>query len=178
MKDIDTIDISQIKDLTNLEYLGLGNVKVKNFQMINNFINLTNFSPTRTVTEQDMNTLINLKKLERLSLRNNTFITNIDFILNFPNMKELFLNNTSIKDISVLKKLPKLTILNISGTQVTDASGIMANTDVHPEYLTFTASNTPLRWCSPKNTQEIIDGKSCYEKDGTLKPFWKRWLGL
>ncbi|WP_323807952.1 leucine-rich repeat domain-containing protein [Halarcobacter ebronensis] len=178
MKDIDTIDISQIKDLTNLEYLGLGNVKVKNFQMINNFINLTNFSPPRSITVEDMGTLTNLKKLKRLDLDSAKFITNIDFILNFPNIEHLFLNKTNIKDISVLKKLPKLTILNISGTQVTDASGIMANTDIDPKYLTFTASNTQLRWCSPKNSQDIIDGKSCFEKDGTLKPFWKRWLGL
>ncbi|RXJ82701.1 leucine-rich repeat domain-containing protein [Arcobacter sp. F2176] len=178
IKNIDTIDISQIKDLTNLEFLVLGGIKVKNFHMINNFKNLIVFLPPKTTTMQDMNSLTNLKKLERLSLRNNKFITNVDFILNFPNMQELFINNTRIKDISVLKKLSKLTILNISGTQVTDASGVMADTDRDPKYLTFTASNTPLRWCSPKNTQDIRDRKSCFEKDGTLKTFWKRWLGL
>jgi internalin A len=179
IENIETVDISQIQDLKNLEFLLLGGIKVKNFHLINNFENLMVFFPPKTTTIQDMSLLTNLKKLERLNFKNNKFITNIDFILNFQNMKELFLNNTSIKDISILKKLPKLTILNISGTQVTDASGIMANTDIDPKYLTFTASNTPLRWCSPKDSEDIIEGKSCFKKDGkTLKPFWKRWLGL
>lgn len=179
MKNTETVDISQIKDLTNLKFLSLGSIKIKNLHLINNFINLEFFNTPSSITMEDMNTLTNLKKLKRLDLGDAKFITNIDFILNFPNMKDLFLNNTSIKDISVLKKLPKLTILNISGTQVTDASGVMANTDIDPKYLTFTADNTPLRWCSPKNTQDILEGKSCFEKDGkTLKPFWKRWFGL
>ncbi|RXJ90073.1 hypothetical protein CRV00_13990, partial [Malaciobacter molluscorum] len=132
MDNIDTIDISQIKDLRNLEYLGLGRLKIKNFHLINNFTNLTNFSPPRTITEENMNLLVNLKKLERLRLSNNKHIRNIDFILNFPNMQELFLNKTNIKDISTLKKLPKLTILDISNTQVTDASGVLSNTNVDP----------------------------------------------
>ncbi|QFR50371.1 leucine-rich repeat domain-containing protein [Sulfurimonas lithotrophica] len=178
IENIETVDISQIKDLKNLEFLVLRGIKVKNFHLINNFENLMVFFPPKTTTIQDMSLLTNLKKLKRLDLDDAKLITNLDFILNFPNMQELFLENTSIKDISILKKLSNLTILNISNTKVTDASGIMANTAVNPMYLVFRARNTPLRWCSPKNTQDIRNGKSCFEKDGTLKPFYKRWLGL
>ncbi len=176
LKNIDTIDISQIKDLTNLEYLGLGDLKIKNFHLINNFINLESFNTPRSITVQDMNSLTKLKKLTRLDLGDAKFITNIDFILNFPNMKHLFLNNTSIKDISILKKLPHLNILNVSGTQVTDASDIMTP---NRKYLVFRADNTPLKWCSPQNSKDVEEGKSCFEKDGkTLKPWWKRIIGL
>ncbi|MCP4969273.1 MAG: leucine-rich repeat domain-containing protein [Arcobacter sp.] len=123
-----------------------------------------------------MNSLKNLKKLKRLRLSKNKFITNIDFILNFQNMQELFLNNTNIKDISILKKLPHLNILDISATQVTDASDIMTP---NRKYLVFRADNTPLKWCSPKNSKDVEEGKSCFEKDGkTLKPWWKRIIGL
>jgi Leucine-rich repeat (LRR) protein len=172
------INIQQIKDLVNLEYLGILFAETKNFYLINNFTKLTHFNPDDSVTNKDMNSLTNLKELKRLDLDDAKFITNIDFVLNFPNMQELFLNKTNIKDISVLKKLSNLTILNISNTQVTDASGIMVNTDVNPMYLVFRADNTPLKWCSPKNTQDIRNGKSCFNEDGTLKPFYKRWLGL
>mgnify|MGYP001773748273 FL=1 len=179
MKNTDTIDISQIKDLTNLEFLSLGDIKIKNFHVLNNFKNLTFFSPPKSVTVEDMKMLIDLKKLKTLSLDNNKHITNIDFLLNFPNIEQLSLRNTSIKDISVLKKIPRLITLDISDTQVTDASGILTNTDVNPMYLLFKARNTPLKICSPKNTKDIREGKSCFEKDGkTLKPWWKRWLGL
>jgi len=79
--------------------------------------------------------------------------------------------------ISTLKKLPKLTILDISNPQVTDARGILSNTNVDPKYLAFSADNTPLKICSPKNTKDIREGKSCFEKDGkTLKSWWKRCL--
>lgn len=174
MKNIHTIDISQIKDLVNLEFLGLGNIKIKNFCMINKFKNLKSFFAPNSTTNQDLNCITNLKKLSRLRLKN-AQITNIDFISNFPNMKHLFLNQTNIEDISVLRKLSFLTIVDISDTKVTDASNIMPP---DRKNLVFTANDTSLIACSPKNTNDLKEGKSCFNKGGTLKPFWKRWLGL
>jgi Leucine-rich repeat (LRR) protein len=179
-------DITQIKDLINLEYLSVLHVKIKNFFNINNLLNLKRFIPPTTVTVQDMSSLKNLKKLESLDLSNNKSITNIDFVVNFPELSSLDINNTNVENIDILKNVQSLKYLDIRNTKVTDASAITGRQNfVLSSYsaifidLPFTRFDTaPLKWCSPKNTQDVKNGKSCYEKDGTLKPFWKRWLGL
>lgn len=187
MKNIDTIDISQIKDLINLEYLSLGDLKVKNFNMINNFINLTSFRPPRTTILEDISSLTNLKKLERLDLGNAKFITNIDFVVNFSKLSSLSIDNTNVENIDILKNVQTLKYLNIKNTKVRDASAITGRQDFTLsayDAIFFNSPFTrfeeaPLRWCSPKNSKDVKEGKSCFEKDGkTLKPWWKRMLGI
>lgn len=167
------INIKQIKDLKNLKYLGTLFAKAKNFCLINNFTKLKSFSPSDNVTSEDLSCLTKLKKLDRLSLKDSK-ITNLDFIVNFPELKDLFINDTKITNIDILKKVPKLEILNISNTKITDASAITGKDND----FTFSSDGAPLKRCSPKNSEDIKNGKSCYEKDGSLKVFWKRWLGV
>ena len=154
--------------------------------MINNFINLKRFSPYRNITLEDMNLLTKLKKLEGLNLSNNKFITNIDFVINFPKLRSLSIDNTNVENIDILKNVQTLKYLNIKNTKVSDASAITGKQDFilrAYDAIFFNSPFTrfeeaPLRWCSPKNSKDIEEGKSCFEKDGTLKVFWKRWLGL
>lgn len=169
---VDTLDIAQIKDLKSLEYLGLLNLKIKNFCLINNFTTLMRFSPPSYTTSKDLQCLTELTNLEKLRL-DNTAVTGIEFVLNFPKLKRLFLSNTQVKDISVLAKVHTLTNLSIKNTKVRDASVLAGR-----QGLIFLARDTPLKMCSPKNTEDVENGKSCFEKDGTLKPLWKRWLGI
>lgn len=185
-KSNNIIDIKQIKDLTNLEYLGILFAKTENFCLINNFTKLTHFNPDDSVTSKEMTCLKNLKELKNLDLSDDKFITNIDFVVNFPKLSSLSIDNTNVKNIDILKNVQTLKYLNIINTKVTDASVITGRQDfvLSSYYAIFFNSPftrfdaAPLKWCSPKNTQDIRDGKSCYEKDGTLKPLYKRWLGL
>ncbi|PHO17749.1 hypothetical protein CPU12_09150 [Malaciobacter molluscorum LMG 25693] len=68
-------------------------------------------------------------------------------------MKWLGLDSTKVDDISILKPLlPTLKEVRLGITEV--------------------------KRCSAKNVKELIKGKSCLNKDGTPKVFWKQWLGL
>ena len=175
-------DASEIKDLRNLKYLGLGHIKIKNFCMMNNFINLERFSPTNTTTNEDLNCLTKLKNLDILRLNDNTQITNIDFVLNFPKLGSLSIHNTKVRNIDILKDVHTLKYLGIKDTPIKDVSVLAGRQNFTLNAYESPFIDTPflsnLTWCSPKNTQDLRDGKSCLNKDGTLKPFWKRIFGL
>jgi len=161
-----TLDIVQIKNLINLESLELNGLL-----KINNFINLKEFIPADRITHEDLTNLTLLKNLRILDLED-TKIINIDFIEKILNIKKLNISNTKVQNVDILKNILTLRSFDLSNTRISDIRVLSGRKD-----LKLITKDTSLKICSPKNTKDVKEGKSCYEKDGTLKPFWKRWLG-
>ena len=161
-----TLDIVQIKNLINLESLELNGLL-----KINNFINLKEFIPADRITHEDLTNLTLLKNLRILDLED-TKIINIDFIEKNLNIKKLNISNTKVQNVDILKNILTLRSFDLSNTRISDISVLSGRKD-----LKLITKDTSLKICSPKNTKDVKEGKSCYEKDGTLKLFWKRWLG-
>lgn len=158
-----------IGHLSNLETLYINRTNNKDICSLNSLVNLKRLSFSKN-NISDISCLNSLINLEYLTITDNP-IENISVVSNYLKLSSVNLSNTPIDDISVLKDLKEIKTVIVNDTQVTDASPLSG------KYMSiFSAQNTPLRWCSPKTGQEIIDGVSCYEIDGTLKPWWKRLL--
>jgi len=168
----DQTDIFEtIGSLNNLETLYINRTDNLNLCDLNSLTSLKRLSMSANDIS-DISCLKSLKNLEYLTLQNNP-IDDISVLSNYSKLSSVDLRDTSIKDIRVLKDLKKIDTVIIDDTQVKDASPLSG------KYMSiFSAENTPLRWCSPKTGQEIIDGVSCFEKDGTEKSWFKRMFKL
>jgi len=151
-----TIDICQIKNLSNLEFLTIVSGGIRNIDCLTNYPNLI------SLTLKDMQ------------------LKDISVVANYSKLKYLTLKNVPVKDISMIKDLKVFRSIGLVNTKVEDVSVLtyMENNgrDISIGYGGL--KSNPLVRCSPKNEDDISVGKSCYEKNGELKSFWKRWLGL
>lgn len=191
MYRVNPIDATPLKSLKNLKSFSWSDTNTS-ISVISGLHQLESLYLHRI--NKDICSLNSLKKLKRLLLaQNNTTnisclknltnlthleiqddpIKNISVVSNYKELEIIDIQNTLVEDISVLKPLKHIVVVNINNTRVTDASPLSGK-----NMSIFRAEGTPLRWCSPKTGQEIIDGVSCYEKDGTLKPWWKRLFRL
>lgn len=197
-KDVDITPIGNITSLTDLSIYG-GN---KN-EILNNLINLGYLRISR-MNINSLCQLNNLKSVERLYLYSNN-LKSLECIENFENLEYLEIEKNEIVDLTPLIKMDKLKTFAIYNAPVEDLSPLsklknlksvkFSNTKV--KYLSPLAEsktiefaedgnerfieeyfNRSLAGCSAKSMQEVREGKSCFEKDGTLKPFWKRVLGI
>ncbi len=151
-----SIDICHIKDLKKLDSLSLEGGNISNIDCLKNLSNITYLSLEK-MPLKDLSVLKNFKNLEFLSLKDIP-VESIDSIESLKKLKIIGLVNTNVKDISVLTK--------------------MANNGNKVSINRTQFRNNPLIRCSPKNDIDIEKGKSCFEKDGTLKSWWKRMLGI
>ena len=162
--------ISVISGLHQLESLYLHRIN-KDICSLNSLKKLKRLLLAQNKTT-NISCLKNLTNLTHLEIQDDP-IKNISVVSNYKELEIIDIQNTLVEDISVLKPLKHIVVVNINNTRVTDASPLSGK-----NMSIFRAEGTPLRWCSPKTGQEIIDGVSCYEKDGTLKPWWKRLFRL
>ena len=198
----DTVDITPIARIKTLENLSLFNGK--NSQVLNSLTNIKILS----LTSIDIPSLCNLnalQSLERLSLFNNN-LKSLECIDEFPNLKEVRIERSPItdltplvnahsiekfhfhdmpvEDISPLAKMKNLRSVLFSKTKIKYLSPLKESKSIQfaedlSEMFIEEYFNRSLASCSPKSMKEVREGKSCFEEDGkTLKPFWKRWLGL
>ncbi|RXJ65837.1 hypothetical protein CRV08_14340 [Halarcobacter ebronensis] len=196
--DTDLKYIGKIKTLENLS-LFYG----KNVHALNNLINLKKLT-LLSVNIQSLCDLKDLQSLEQLTLFDNN-LTSLECIDQFPNLKKLRIERSPItdltplihadsikefhfyempvEDISPLAKMKNLRSVLFSKTKIKYLSPLKESKSI--EFAEDTREkfieeyfNRTLAHCSPKSMKEVREGKSCFEKDGTLKPFYKRWLGL
>lgn len=159
-----------LKNLTNLETLSIDGV-TNNICYISKLKNLKSLYLSHTETK-DISCLSPLKKLKSFKL-SNLPVKDISVISNFTNLEDIQIKEAPVEDISVLKALKHLRSVRITHTKITDASPISSK-----QLDNFDAYKSPLRWCSPKTWEDVIEGVSCYEKDGTEKSWWKRLLRM
>ena len=107
-----------------------------------------------------------------LKLSKQSLLENISALKALKKLTLLELDKVNVNDISALKDLQKLKHLTLYYTKVTDLNKLSGKN------IKLNALGNDLRWCSPQDRSDIIDGMSCYEKDGTLKSWWKRLLRL
>jgi Leucine-rich repeat (LRR) protein len=120
---------------------------------------------------KDVCSLAGLRKLNNLYLIKSG-IRDISCLKGLKELVDVNLRGNPITSISELAPLPKLMNLSIEDTLIEDLSAFTGN----PNAYIFETSGTPLRWCSPKNASDIKKGVSCFNADGTEKPWWKRLL--
>ncbi|WP_171017868.1 leucine-rich repeat domain-containing protein [Aliarcobacter thereius] len=170
--DIEELDISSLPKLKNLKRLFFG-VNPKNICVLNSLTQLEELTIiSKGIT--DISCLDKLRNLKNLELYSNS-IENIDVLKNYKKLKILKIEDTQIKNLDALKDLENLhTVYVKRNSKLEDTSAIS-----YKELGNYEAYDNPkLKWCSPKTYDDMINHKSCYEKDGTLKPFWKRWFGI
>lgn len=147
-----TIDVAeplgdQLKDLQNLQSLVI-------------------YGPVN-----DVCSLNSLKKLTTLYLIKSG-IRDISCLKDLKELGNIALTGNPITSIAELAPLPKLRNLSIEDTLIEDLSALTGN----PNAYIFETDGAPLRWCSPKTASDIKKGVSCFNADGTEKPWWKRVL--
>lgn len=120
----DINDISFLKDLNNLEDLGLQeNENLTDISLLTNMRSLKELDLIKTGV-YDISILNNLEKLEKIIL-NDTNVEDVSALAELPNLNSIFLANTKVKDISMLADLPKLEMLNVYNTDVEDVSAFI-----------------------------------------------------
>jgi len=165
---INNRDISVVKNFKKLKSIMLIRNEIADICVFKDLINLERIYAGHTNTK-DISCLNKLTKIKRLIINDNP-IKDISVVKNFKDLIDLDISDTKVEDITVLKYNQKLKIIYMDNTNVTDASVLTG------KRLGFNVENTPLVRCSPSTYEELLAGKSCYEKDGTLKPWWKRWF--
>lgn len=166
------IDISSMANFKNLKMLFLG-VNPKNICVLNSLTQLEHLviQSREIIDISCLDKLINLKNLELYS----NSIENIDVLKNYKKLKILKIEDTQIKNLDALKDLENLhTVYVKRNSKLEDTSAIS-----YKELGNYEAYDNPkLKWCSPKTYDDMVNHKSCYEKDGTLKPFLKKVIGI
>ena len=105
-----------------------------------------------------------------LKLSKQSLLENISALKTLKELTLLELDQVNVNDISTLKDLQKLKHLTLYYTKVTDLSRLSGKN------IKLNALGNDFRWCSTQYRSDSTDGMSCYEKDGTLKSWWKRLL--
>jgi len=160
-------DISPLLNMIHLKglYCSEGNKNLKNLK------NLKFLSLYKTGLE-DISDIAYLKNLTEISIGDQPLLVDISEMKNLKNLTRVTLKNVNIDDVSALKDLPNLNTLTLINTKVKDLSVLSG------KKIKLDARGNNLRWCSPKAWSDLIDGVSCYEKDGTEKSWWKRLFRL
>lgn len=199
--DNDSVDLTPIGNIKTLENLYIYNGK--NVEVLNSLTNLKRLSLS-SVNINSLCDLKDLKLLEKLRLYNNN-LKSLECIDQFPNLKEFRIERSPITDLSPLIKADSITKFDFHNMPVEDISPLAKMKNLRAilfsktkiKYLSPLKESKSIKYaedlsekfieeyfnrslagCSPKNMEEVRVGKSCFEKDGTLKPFYKRWLGL
>ncbi len=196
------VDISPIRNIKTLERIFL--FGGKNYEVLNNLTNLKTSARINSIKINSLCKLNNLKSLKRLYLSSNNLkslkcienfesleyleiknnqITDLTPLIKLDSLMELVIRNNPIEDISPLAKMKKLNSFQFSDTKIKYLSPLGKSKTIKysedaSERFIEEYFNRSLSWCSPKNMKEVRAGITCFEKDGTLKVFWKRWLGI
>lgn len=123
------VDMTPLIDLTNLTYLHIGYNRISDLKPLKNLINLTflNLDQNRITDLRPLSTLTNLVNL---ALDDN-MISDLSPLSVLTKLKYLNLNdNKKIKDIKPLSGLVKLVFIDLHGNQVSDLSSLSKMTNM------------------------------------------------
>jgi internalin A len=122
---------------------------------------------------KDVCSFAGLKQLTSLYLVKSS-VSDISCLRDLKELAVINLRGNPIKSIAGLAPLPMLRNLHIEDTLIEDLSALTGN----PNMYLLDTDGAPLRWCSPKTAKDIKKSVSCFNADGTEKPWWKRALRL
>jgi internalin A len=159
--------LRQLKSLTRLN-IDVAEPMGNQLKDLQNLQSLVIYGPVK-----DVCSLNGLKKLTALYLVKSE-IRDISCLKDLKELVAITLQGNAIKSIAELAPLPMLRNLHIEDTLIEDLSALTGN----PIMYLLTTDGAPLRWCSPKTAKDIQKGVSCFNADGTEKPWWKRALRL
>ncbi|QKF81502.1 leucine-rich repeat domain-containing protein [Halarcobacter ebronensis] len=152
--------LCDIKDLQSLEQLTLFENNLKSLECIDQFPNLKKLRIERSLIT-DLTPLVNANSIEEFHFYEMP-VEDISPLAKMKNLRSILFSKTKIKYLSPLKESKSIQFAEDTREKFIE------------EYF-----NRSLAGCSPKSMKEVREGKSCFEADGkTLKPFWKRWLGI
>ncbi len=182
------IDISSLKD-TNIKELYISKVDIKNFKSISQIKSLqslkiekaliTDISPLKyleslqnlrliKIKVNDISPLKEIKNLKSLVIED-TPVTDISPLKYLESLQNLRLIKIKVNDISPLKEIKNLKSLVIEDTPITDISSLAGM-----QNLAIKIDSSKLKGCSPQDSEDIIKGISCYNKDGSKKKHTKK----
>jgi Leucine-rich repeat (LRR) protein len=162
-----SIDLTPIKNLTNIESLILIQTRIENLEPLSGLINLkrlyipeiglSSIEPLRglinlqdlTLSEAQISSLEPLKDLKNLKILNvnDTKITDLEPIKGLTQLQTLELCSTQVSDIEPIRNFTNMYNLDISGTKVTNIEPIKDLKNLH--YLSLVSTNVsdlePLR---------------------------------
>ena len=118
----------EIKRLTNLTWLDLGDNQITDITPLEKLTNLTNLS-LRVNQIANITPLEKLTNLENLILSDNQ-ITDITPLTKLTNLRDLFLDSNQITDITPLAQLTKLTQLWLDSNQITNITPLAQLTNL------------------------------------------------
>lgn len=172
-KNIKELDISAISNLDNLTDLAIIGINPKNICVLNKLTQLTVLKITGKAIK-DISCLTKLTNLKSIEL-NYSSIENIDALSNYKKLEYINIDDTLIKNLKGLKDLEHFhTVYIRRNKNLEDTSSVS-----YKKLGNFEAFDNPkLKWCAPKTYNDIVNQVSCYEKDGTLKSWWKRLLRI
>ncbi len=117
-------DISELYDMTQLEYLKLGENKINDIEPLKNLKDLGNLEMPNNLVE-DLSPLSKLEKLSVLNFDHNN-ISDLQPISNLSILHFLSLSENRIEDISPLLSLEKLQNVDISKNRIADVAKVKA----------------------------------------------------
>lgn len=168
---LDMKDLCKFKNSKKLKSLSLSNATLISLECIENFTNLEDLQ-IRRVNITDLSALQSLSKLKKITFED-VPVSDITPLAKLKSLESLTFHKTEIKYLSPLKESQSLEyVMNDSRYKFFTTRFLTGGLQMWAESL----SGRSLEYCSPIDIKEIKAGISCFEKDGTLKPWWKRML--
>ncbi len=171
---LDMKDFCKFKNSSEIKDLWLSsNHNLASLQCIDNFKNLETLTIERAKIT-DLSLLKDLPKLKKLTLKD-VPVSDVTPLAKMKSLEELSFLKTNIKYLSPLNKSKSLNyILNENRYKFFTKRMLSGGLQSWAQ----TVGDRSLAHCSPIDITELRAGVSCFEKDGTLKPWWKRMLKL
>jgi len=159
LSSVDIKSLCDLKGLQLLEQLNLFDNNLKSLKCIDKFPNLKEFTiKGNPIT--DLTPLINAESIKKFDFHDIP-VEDISPLAKMKNLRSILFTKTKIKYLSPLKESKSIQFAEDFSEKFIE------------EYF-----NRSLAWCSPKSMKEVRTGKTCLNEDGSLKPWWKRILGL
>ena len=180
--------------LVHLTYLSLSGLNMKNLCKFKNSTKLKNLTLGSDENLSSLKCIENFKNLVTLDIFNCP-ITDLSPLETLSKLKKITFEKVPVSDIRPLAKLKSLEDLTFFKTKIKYLSPLNASKSLlyitdENRYKLFTThiltgglqmwmetvTHRSLAHCSAIDITELREGVSCFKKDGTLKPWWKRML--
>jgi hypothetical protein len=169
---LDMPDLCSFKNAKKLKTLWLSyDENLTSLKCVENFKNLTELK-LFDLAITDLSPLTTLQKLKELKLEKMP-VSDIRPLAKLKSLEDLTFFKTKIKYLSPLKESKSLKYIT-NENKYKLFSGYALSGGLQAWWQTV--GDRSLAHCSPIDMTEIREGISCFKKDGTLKPWWKRML--
>ena len=183
LQNLNITDISILKYFPNTPTLNLWNNKITDITPLKYLIKLTKLNLGANTNLKSLECIDQFPNLKKLRIARSPII-DLTPLVNANSIEEFHIYDMPVSDLTPLTKMKNLRSILFSKTKIKylsplkESKSIQFAEDTREKFIEE-YFNRSLAGCSPKSMKEVREGKSCFEADGkTLKPFWKRWLGL